>query len=94
VDGPVSDTFSGIQTAGFVPAVLSVILKYESVYPEGRVQETVAPVPAAVQEDVWFVGVGIASEHDAFVPPFAPLHIQVQLGELSALLALVPARQL
>ena len=60
MDGPESDTFSGIQTAGFEPAVLSVILKYERVYPEGRVQETVADVPAAVQEDVWPVGGGIA----------------------------------
>lgn len=55
-----SETFSGIQTAGLVPEVLSVILKYERVYGDGSVHETVAPVPAAVQEDVWFVGVGIA----------------------------------
>ena len=94
MDGPVSDTFSGIQTAGFVPVVLSVILKYESVYGEGRVHETVAEVPEAEQEDVWFVGLGIACEHEAFVPPFAPLQVQVQFGEASALLALVPAVQL
>jgi hypothetical protein len=85
--------FSGIQTAGFVPAVLSVILKYERVYGEGSVQETVAEVPDAEQEDVWFVGVGIGCEQEAFVPPFDPLHIQVQLGEFSALLALVPTAQ-
>jgi hypothetical protein len=42
-----------------VPAVLSVILKYERVYPEGRVQERLAVVPGEGQEDEKFVGGGI-----------------------------------
>jgi hypothetical protein len=80
VAGPVSETFSGIQTLGLVPAVSSVTLKYESVYPEGRVQEKFAVVPGAGQEDTKFVGDGIVSEQDsAFVPPFEPSQSQVQL---------------
>jgi hypothetical protein len=63
------------------------------VYGEGRVHENEADVPDAEQEEAKLVGVGMGSEHDAFVPPLEPLQVHVQLGELSALLTLVPASQ-
>jgi len=95
VEGPVSETLSGIQElVRLVLVVLSKTLKYDNVYPDGRVQEILAEVPGEGQEDVKFVGDGIVSEQDAFVPPLELLQDHVQLGELSALLALVPELQL
>ena len=87
---------SGIQFVS-VLVVLSSILKYESVYPEGSVQEALAVVPGEGQEAVTFVGEGMFSMHCAeFEPPFTPLQIQVQFGGagLAVLLTSVPALQL
>jgi len=61
VEGPVSETFSGIQNGILVPGVVLVVsatLKNESVYPVGRVQVAVALVPGAGQETVKFIGLG------------------------------------